>query len=141
MKKVVLALSLFMFSTIIFAKDIKINVSNLPTEVTTFVKKHYPSAKIKKVTQESDDKDYNLKLSDGTELEFGKSGNLIEVKTKTSIPTNVLPQGIANYVKFNCPGKTVRSFEHSKLGYDIKLSNGKKFQLNNNFAPTSFKEE
>jgi len=141
MKKVIWAISLFMFSTTIFAKDIKVKVSNLPAGVTTFVKKFYPSAKIKSVSQESDDKDYNLKLSEGSELEFGQNGEWIEVKAKKDIPAGMLPMGITNYVKKMYPGKTVKSVEHSKPGYDIKLSNGKKFQLDNNFAPTSFKED
>ena len=51
MKKVIWAISLFLFSTTIFAKDIKVKVSNLTAGVTTFVKKFYPSAKIKSVSQ------------------------------------------------------------------------------------------
>jgi hypothetical protein len=74
-------------------------------------------------------------------LEFGQNGEWIEVKTKKDIPAGMLPMGITNYVKKIYPGKTVKGVEHSKSGYDIKLNNGKKFQLDNNFVPASFKED
>lgn len=141
MKKIFLALCLLIVPAAFFAKDKTINVSNLPSGITLFVKKYYPSAKITKVSQESDDKDYNLKLSDGSELEFSQAGMWSEIKTKTSIPAGILPQGILDHVKKAYPGRNIKSIEHSKAGYDIRLNNNKAFQLDNQFRPTKFKED
>src|SRR5574344_131405 len=141
MKKNVLALCLLVFSMMSSAKDIKVNVGHLPSGVTSFVYRYYPSAKIIKASQEADDKDYNIKLSNGTELEFSKDSQWIEVNTKSRIPAGILPQEILNYVDKRYPGKSVRFIEHCKYGYEIKLNNKKSFQLDNNFNTTKFKED
>lgn len=139
MRKIVLALFLFMATSMAMARDIKVAVAKLPSGITTFVQKHFPSQKITNASQERDDKDYNLRLSDGTKLEFGSDGALMEVQTKKTIPAGVLPQGIVDYVKKVYPGASVRSMEHSKDGYDVELTGKKHFQLDNNFHPTKFK--
>ena len=141
MKKIIFALCLVLVSTPFFAKDRTVKVSNLPSGITAFVTKYYPSAKITSVLQEVDDKDYNLKLSDGSELEFTQSAEWSEIKTKSSIPRGILPQGILDYTSKTFPGKTVKSIEHCKAGYQIQLNNNHKFQLNDHFKPTTFKED
>jgi hypothetical protein len=141
MKKIVLALFLFTATSLAVARDIKVAVAKLPSDITTFVQKHFPSQKITSASQESDDKDYNLRLSGGTQLEFGSDGALLEVQAKNAVPAGVLPQGITNYVAKAYPGASVKSVEHSKAGYDIKLTNKKHFQLDNQFKPTKFKED
>jgi hypothetical protein len=140
MKKVILVLGLFIISSMSYAKDIKINVSNLPTGITSFVSKYYHSTKITAVFQESDDKDYNLTLSDGTRLEFNQQSEWTEIKTKSTIPAGIIPQGLLKYVNETYPGKTVKNIERCKAGYDIKLNGNKRFQLDSQFKPSKFKK-
>ena len=140
MKKIVLALCLIIVSSTSFAKDIQVKVSNLPKGIITFVTKYFPSTKITKASQEADDKDYNIKLSNGAELEFGKNMDWTEIISKTTIPAGIIPHGVTDYVQHKYPGKYIKYIERSKQGYDIKLNNNKKFQLDNNFSSTSFKE-
>lgn len=141
MKKIILPLFMLLIPSLFFAKDIKVKVSSLPSGIVSFVTKYYPSAKILSASQENDDKDYNLKLSNGTELEFNQNSEWIEIKTRSKIPAGILPQEISDYVKKVYPGKAVKSIEHSKSGYDIRLNGNKKFQLDNSFKPTTFKED
>ena len=140
MKKFVLALCLLIISNMFYAKDRTIKVSNLPASITTFVNKNFPSAKITNATQESDDHDYNLILTDGTKLEFTQNGECTEIINKNSFSANILPNEITVYVNNNYPGKKIISIEHCKSGYNIMLDNKKKFQLDNKFKLTSFKK-
>lgn len=49
----------------------------VPSAIRTYVKSHYPSAKIKQI--EKDRKKYELELSNGWEIKFDKSFNVIKL--------------------------------------------------------------
>jgi hypothetical protein len=143
MKKVMLfALCMVLAATnVCLAKDKKVKPENLPAPVQQFVKNYFPSAKIVEVTQEADDLDFNLTLSNGTKLEFGKDNQWSEIANKkANIPSKLIPSQIINYVKQKYPGTAITCIERSSLGYDISLSNNKQFQLNKQFQPAKFKD-
>jgi hypothetical protein len=79
-------------ANVCWAKDKVVKTEKLPAVVQQFVKSNFPNAKIVSVTQESDDLDYNLKLSNGMKLEFDKSNEWSEIcNKKGAIPSNLIP--------------------------------------------------
>lgn len=143
MKKLFLSALCLLMATanVCWAKDKVVKTEKLPAVVQQFVKSNFPNAKIVSVTQESDDLDYNLKLSNGMKLEFDKSNEWSEIcNKKGAIPSNLIPQGVTNYVKQKYPHTSIVSIERGSKGYDVKLNNHKHFQLSKNFKPTKFKD-
>lgn len=142
-KKMFLALCLvsLVFGTCL-AEEKPVKVEQLPGEVQQFIKTNYPSAQISSVTQEEDDKDFNVTLSEGTIIEFGGDNQWTEINSKRSdIPKEVLPLQVLEYVNATYSGIPIKKIERNKQGYNIQLKNKTKFQLDLQFKLTKFEEE
>lgn len=142
-KKMFLALCLvFLVFGTCLAEEKPVKVEQLPGEVQQFIKTNYPSAQISSVTQEEDDKDFNVTLSEGTIIEFGGDNQWTEINSKRSdIPKEVLPLQVLEYVNATYSGIPIKKIERNKQGYNIQLKNKTKFQLDLQFKPTKFEEE
>jgi hypothetical protein len=141
MKKLFLSVMCLMLvsANVCLAKDKVVKTENLPVAVQQFVKNNFPKTRIVSATQESDDLDYNLSLSNGTKLEFDKTNKWSEIiNGKGLIPSSLIPAGVKNYVRLHYPHKAIISIERSSQGYDIDLSSHKHFQLNKSFKPAKF---
>ncbi len=57
-----------------------VDSAQLPEAAKTFIKKHYPNRTIDEVDKVFISGDYEVELSDGTELEFNSKGKVIEVE-------------------------------------------------------------
>lgn len=70
--------------------------------------------------------DYEVVLTDGTEITFDRDGNWkdIEVGINGTIPSGFIPAEVAKYVKKNQPGQKIVGIEKERHGYDVELSNG-----------------
>jgi len=70
--------------------------------------------------------EYEVILTDGTEVSFDRSGNWkeIEVKSSGSVPSAFIPKPLAEYVKKNHKGARIVGLEKSRKGYEASLSNG-----------------
>ncbi len=143
MKKIIL---LFMcmalaIGGVCVAKDKKVEPENLPVAIRDFVKQNFPKMTITAASQELDDKDYSVILSNGTTLEFGKGFRWSEIYNKKGvIPANLLPRQIVAYAKQKYPHAVIVRIERCSQGYDIDLNNRKHFQLSTEYKPTKFKE-
>lgn len=123
------------------AKDRKVKPENLPATIQQFIKQNFPQSAILVVTQETDDKDYNVTLSNGTKVEFGKGDQWSELYDKHGrIPHHLIPSEIISYVGQHSPKASIVRIERCSQGYDIDLSNRKHIQLNKQFKPARFKE-
>ena len=102
--------------------------NNLPEEIASFVKEHFPNATIANVKTEKEAKgmEYDVILNDSTEIDFDatKQWDKVECK-KGAVPEKIVPQAIATYVKDNQKGQTITEIDkNDKGGYEIKLANG-----------------
>lgn len=81
--------------------------------------------------------EYEVVLTDGTEVTFDHNGNWkdVEVGIKSSVPKGFIPAAIANYIAKNQPKVRVIGIEKSSRGYEVDLSNGveMKFDAAGNF--------
>ena len=77
---------------------------------------------------------YDVVLHNGTKLEFDKKGNLTEIDCKQgAVPTALIPQQIAKFLKDNYAGQTVKKIEFKKNEYEVELANGLDLTFNKHF--------
>ncbi len=77
-------------------------------------------------------KEYDVVLTDGTEITFDSHGNWkdIEVRQNASVPASLVPKAIADYVKQNQKNAKITGIEKEKSGYEVELSNGVEIKFN-----------
>ena len=138
MKKI-FALSLLLISVLIAKADERpVVFDQLPAAAQTFIKTHFADAKMVYATMDSDftETDYEVRLDNGAKIEFNGSGNWKEVQNKSlQVPSSVVPEGIAEYVKQHFPDARIVKLERKTFRYDVSLSNHieLEFDLNSKF--------
>jgi len=124
MKKSIIALAFAAACLSACASDIIISVSQLPKAAQTFVKTHFAEFPVSIAEKDLDS--YDVKLTNGWEIEFNKKGEWKEVDCKESaVPASVLalvPATIRQYVTRNYPGTSIVSISKGR-DYDVELSN------------------
>lgn len=70
--------------------------------------------------------EYEVVLTDGTEVSFDAAGNWenVEVGNSSEVPSSMVPKGVRDYVAANHGGERVVGIEKGRRGYDVELSNG-----------------
>lgn len=81
--------------------------------------------------------DYEVVLSDGSEITFDRAGNWenVEVAPNKAVPNKFILGPIAAYIKSNHKGTRVVGIDKDRRGYEVELSNGieLKFDRQGNF--------
>ena len=116
--------------------DKPISVNALPAKAQTLLNQHFNGQKVMLATIESGvvSRSYDVVLQNGTKLEFDKKGNLTEVDCKqATIPNQLIPQAIRNYLKENYPAQAVKKIEMNKNEYEVELVNGLDLTFNKHF--------
>ena len=112
------------------------NNSNYP-EINTFVDIYFPQVSIRKVKR--DGNKYEVELTDNTEIDFNLSFEWKKIDCDDSnvygsVPTELVPVQITDYVNANFPGKHIDSIEKKSNGYwEIELNNGLEVIFDSNF--------
>ena len=106
----------------------------LPQAAKAVLKKNFKSeVSLVKIEKEfAQIKEYEVIMTDGTEITFDRQGNWKEVETRNtgSIPVGFVPAGIQKYVKANHKDTRIVGIEKSRSGYEIDLSNGIEMKFN-----------
>lgn len=102
--------------------------SVLPKAAQTVISNNF-KAKVSLVKIEKDFgriSEYEVILTDGTEISFDRDGNWdnVEVNNSKSVPASMVPQAIRTYVKNQHTGQRIVGIDKERNGYDIELSNG-----------------
>ena len=116
--------------------DKPISVNTLPAKAQALLTKHFSNQKVVLATIESNviGKNYDVVLKNGTKLEFDKKGNLTEIDCKQgTVPTQLIPQAIKNYLKANYARQSVKKIEMNKNEYEVELTNGLDLTFNKHF--------
>lgn len=130
MKKLgLLLISLLLSSTAIFADNETItrDTSVLPAASRNFLSSNFKQIDIAHIKVEKNllgVKDYDVILTNGVSVEFDKSGEWKEIDARhSSIPLDILPTKIADYIQKNFTGSTVISADRDTREFEIKLNN------------------
>lgn len=114
--------------------DRPIPISSLPQNVRDYIATNYPNATI--LWAEVDDNEYEVTLSDGTELYFDLRGRFIKAELD-DVPVNPadLPANILSYIQANFPNAQILQAERDDDYYEVYLNNGIElyFSLTGNF--------
>lgn len=136
MKKFLLTLVAVMFFGAASADDRPVDYSTFPASAKEFITKHFAKAQVTSAMLDEDG-EYTAYLSDGTKIEFRKNGVWKEVNCRANaVPTTVIPEKIASYVKANYATAMITKIESGHKGLEVRLSTGieLKFDLQGNFV-------
>ncbi|SHL69514.1 PepSY-like domain-containing protein [Flavobacterium saccharophilum] len=123
--KIIIAVLLLGF--VISAKaQKKIETTELPKPAQEFLEKHfsYTTVEVAKKDAEHGEKGYEVKLKDGTEVEFWKDGSYREVDGDDKpIPTEFIPASVKDYVAKNYPNEKITHIDYGHKDLDVDLTN------------------
>jgi hypothetical protein len=122
MKKVlVLLLSVVAFNVYAFA-DKPVTYAQLPQKAQQFITKYFSGVEF--LSAKLDDGEYEVKLVDGTEIEFTTAGEWKKVDCRTrAVPSALVPEAITKYVKGQFPKNLITKIEKKRNGFEIELDN------------------
>jgi hypothetical protein len=126
MKKIIILAVLLLGFAISVNAQKKIETSELPKASQDFLKKHFGNSKIDVVKKDAEhgEKGYEVKLNDGTEIEFWKDGSYREVDGgKKPIPTAFIPESVKAYVAKNHPNEKITHIDYGHKDLDVDLTN------------------
>lgn len=134
MKRIIFALTAIVMAAVAWAGDYVHDGSVLPQAAQAVIKKNFKS----KVSVVKIDKtlgkitEYEVVLTDGSEITFDAKGNWKEVETakNKNVPSGFIPKAISDYVSKNHKGQKIVGIEIKHDGYEIDLSNGIDIRFN-----------
>ena len=139
MKKVIVSALCAVFSMGMYAQT---STSNLPGSAQNFINQHFSSISVDKVDENSnwqiwEDDKYEVKLSNGVELDFDESGNIVEIDSQNNeaIPMAALPSNIRTYIQSNHANAQVIGWEKQDKEQEVELADGTEieFDVEGNF--------
>lgn len=105
--------------------EVKIKEKRLPETARTFIQKNFPHTNILGAEKEREDgvKQYNVRLADGTEIEFDARGNWESIECEFSIlPEAALLPTISGYITENYPGSKAYKIDKKYGGYEVEIT-------------------
>lgn len=131
MKKSILALLIVALCSIgaTAAEVIVRDVASLPQTAQKFLTSNFKKANVSFIKIDKTlgiVRDYEVVLTDGTEIDFDSDGvwDKIEMPGTKSVPSAIVPQSIASYVSKNYPGQRIVSIDKERHSYDVELQGG-----------------
>ncbi len=104
-----------------------INRNDLPDAAKEMLDEHFPKAKVSMIKVDRHllkKTDYDVKLTNGTKIEFSNKGKWTNVDCKKkSVPESLVPKAIRNSVAKKYAGEKIVRISRSSLYYTIGLSN------------------
>lgn len=119
----------------VYAQDkYSINRDDLPEPAREFLTEHFPKAKVGMIKTDRHflkKTDYDVKLVNGTKIEFNNAGKWTSVDCKKSaVPDAIIPRAIRNYVRKNYPDVKIVRIEKTTSKYEIGLSDDVELTFN-----------
>ena len=133
MKKVIVSAFCALFSVGMSAQG---STNNLPGTAQDFINQYFSELSVLEVDESSnwqiwqDDK-YEVKFSNGIELDFDENGNLIEIdsQNKEAIPISALPSSISSYLQVNHANAQVIGWERQDKKQEVELTDGTELEF------------
>lgn len=109
----------FLFAATAFA-GIAVPPEKLPQPAREFIESNFRHAQI--VFAETDD-DFDVRLSDGTDIEFRLDGEWTEIKNRAGLALTLLPAPVAQTVAAKFPSVPAIKIEKQRKNFEIELAN------------------
>lgn len=104
-----------------------ITINQLPAAAQAFIKNNFSGQTADYIVEDKGfmETEYEVRLANGTEIEFDGSGNWEEIDGNNNpIPAAILPKGINSYINGKFKGQAIHKADKKRYGYDIELVNG-----------------
>lgn len=123
----------FAFAADVITKDI----NQLPLSARNFINKYFNKPQVSHIKIDSemlDSKKYEVRLTDGTEIDFDKKGEWMEVDAKKGkVPAALIPTFVKDYLKVNnFTSEHVTKIERDRKGIETELNTGLSFKFDKN---------
>ncbi len=110
---------------------------NLPSSARTFINEYFDEADVTRVKMERDmfeSTTYEVRLNDGTSIDFNNNGKWTEVDCLLNpLPNGIVPSEIAAYITENYPDAFAREISRGKNNWEVSLNNGLDLKFNSKF--------
>lgn len=102
-----------------------------------FVLAHFPETAVAEI--EESDEGYEVKLEDGTQINFDENLEWHKVSCKhstvyTAVPESIVPEEISAYVAENYPDNTIMDIKKTGFGWMVTLDSKGKIKFNADFS-------
>ncbi len=115
------------------ADKYSINRKDLPEPAQEFLTTYFPKGKVSMVKTDRHlfkKTDYDVKLVNGTKIEFNNKGEWTSVDCKTrAVPSELSLKAIQRYVNKNFNGETIVRIDRKPLSFIIRLSDGSELKF------------
>ena len=113
------------------AQKVNITLKELPAAAQSFISANFPNQASSYVIKDKGmlEIEYKVILTGGVEIEFDADGNWEEIESNTPLPSTVLPETIAGYIKSNYKSQDVIKLEKKRTGYEVELANGTELEF------------
>lgn len=118
------------------AKDRLITFAELPQTAQNIVQTHFDVNQVSYVTEDVEllGKEYELRLTDGTKLEFKNDGSLKKIDCQYSpVPEALVPAQVLEQVKAKFPQNFIIEWGEDDWGWKAELNNKLELKFNRNF--------
>ena len=129
MKKLfVILMSVVALTAFVSCNDKPVTPDNLPSKAKTFLKTYFPDVDVFSVIREEDG-DYDVNLTDGTDVDFRSNGNWKKVDCHNlPVPHGFYPAGIDTYMADHYVGGYIEEIEFENNHYKVSLVDATGFE-------------
>ena len=121
MKKILFLLTCILTLTVVSCEK-HVTYDKLPQKAKLFITNYFPDSQV--ISVEKNGSSYDVLLTDGTDLEFNKSGDWTEVNCQTRpVPVGIAPAAIQSYVMTNFPEAFIVKIKIERKNYEVELNN------------------
>lgn len=117
-----------------FVDSYVIDRSKLPEEAQNMLDEHFPKAKIGMIKIDRHllkKTDYDVRLVNGTTIEFSNAGKWKSVDCKNrEVPSALIPKTVRNYISKNFSDVKIVKITKKTSGYEVGLSDGVELRFN-----------
>lgn len=116
--------------------DRVIQSKQLPKAAQLFLAKHFAGRAVSFAKEDRDfsGTTYDVRLADGTEIEFTSAGEWKEVDGKhTALPLTFIPAQIVKTIQSQHAGDAIVHIERKRRGYQVELASGLEVLFNTRF--------
>ncbi len=111
--------------------DIPITKNELPKAAQTFIDTYFSQYEIATVLK--DYNEYEVKFTNGFDIEFDKKGEWTDVDCQMMpVPNGIVPSAIVTYVTSNYAQNFIVKISREHHGYDVELNNDLDLEFDKN---------
>lgn len=136
LKTLVMTAAVLMLSMSACAHDQLITFEQLPANAQALVKTHFNAAEVSVVIMDKDllDTDYEVRMQNGTKLEFEGNGELKKVDCGLQrVPDTLLPEPVKQQVAARFPNAYITEWKKDDWHWKAELNNGLELVFNSTY--------